>query len=140
MTSWGPGLRANDAAVEAITAVEEYLDSTEPDKYVKHQTLDSIFKIAARHDTDSCRCGTLGVAEWLLDYGVSVYPYKVVHEALMFELRDEQLSKFPNIKERQEVLGLFAKRMFADLTPDEAKKVRESNEGLFTRMLKLYHK
>lgn len=139
MGAWGPGLRANDVALDAIAVVEDkILESGLPlQQYVAEVGLDDLLELASEQDSELCRCGTLGVAEWLVEHNIDLSDQMIVYKAIVFEKNEKQLARWADPEERLFILDLFESRIEHGLTPEQQRQVDNSNRGLFSRMFKV---
>jgi hypothetical protein len=142
MGAWGPGMQANDSALDAIASVEDLLAELKLSlpQYLEKHSIEPLLRIANGHYQNY---EVLGIAEWLLDNApkgsldkTTIKYERLILDAMKAELRPEVLRDWVNPSEREEALLLFGMRLTENLTEDEKKIVQEYNEGLFTRMMK----
>lgn len=148
MGAWGPGMQANDTALDAIESVKILLHRLNLSllKYLEKYGVEPLLREAQACDNPDSRMGVLGVVEYLLDAldklplgfkeNSSIKYDHIILDSITFELQSEKLKDWKEPKEREQALLLLKKRISVGLTEEQKDLVEESNQGLFTRLLK----
>lgn len=151
MGAWGPGMQANDTALDAIESVKALLCrlNLSLPKYLEKHGVEPLLREAQACDNPESRMGILGVVEYLLDAldklplgfieNSSIKYNHIILDSIAFELQSEKLKEWKEPKEREQALLLLKRRILVGLTEEQIDLVKESNQGLFTRLLKHLH-
>ena len=130
MGSWGPGLRANDTALDALETYKHEITQVIKKKLTTEKLLTKI-------NTDFQGCDKnpayLAIADQLLDRNVKgLDKNKAIQKALKHELTQERLNCWTEPTDRKTALRNFQKRLTGQKVPPIALEL--DNLGLFTRM------
>lgn len=152
MGAWGPGMQANDTALDAIDSVKKLLSNLKLSlpEYLEKHGIEPLLRVAQTCDVQDSFWGVLGVTEYILDV-LDKYPlgFKekssikfeyLILDSITAELQIEKLKEWREPKEREQALLLLEKRIFIGLSEAQREKIKESNQGLFTRLLKHINK
>lgn len=136
MGAWGPGMRANDTALDAVYVLDEAIRVEGLKPPAGRRALEDIVAavIANEHSQGSPQ-GVLGLAEAALERGISLDRVRLtVDLALASESSPEQLTCWRDPQEREAALGRFRDRLNG-VQVDEALIARD-NEGLLSRIFR----
>ncbi len=123
MGAWGPGMQANDSALDAISEIEAELDGADVDAGALLE------RTASQWSDPLC---VLGVAEALIERGHELWDRGEVANALEEELDPGRLRSWRNPMRRCEALERFIRRVEGESVDVAA--IAEDNMGLMEKI------
>ena len=131
MGAWGPGLLANDGALDALSYVG--LDAFS-DKGMAGRTARQVFDELEAHGwTSGDAEAILGTADAMLDLGVDLSGHADELAPLIAqEMSEEVIGRWREPKDRLAALDRFSRRVKGEAVPEE--EIALDNAGLFDRM------
>lgn len=134
MGSWGPGLQANDDALDALYHFRTRLEGISRTKKarVRRKKAEAIFAEMKADERYSDAFSILGVADKLLGCKTDLKGIKPIEDALKAEKTKDRLAGWREPKDRVRALGNFERRLNKLKVP--AIDLALDNAGLFCRM------
>lgn len=140
MGAWGEGMQANDTALDAIGDLEDRISGKKWEErrdeailpqaaqdWVAKNGLDAAFALGYGN------AGKLGIADFLLDKGVSI-PIEKIDPIIQDELSEDQLDCWTSSSTRREALELFRLKVLGEADDLAQELLSHHNRGLFTRI------
>lgn len=129
MGSWGPGLQANDSALDALGILKKEIKQASKNKLPLRELF---LKVQSEFGAD-CDEEILGVADHLLDEEIKgLIEIPEIKKALKSQRKKSVLCCWVNPEERKIALDNFEKRLKGEKVPELDLAI--DNAGLFDRM------